>query len=266
MQMHSRFDRQGFLGPDSDSRFASAIVGVVGLGGGGSHLVQQLAHAGLGHFRLYDPDRIDEEGTNLNRLIGATEQDVRDRTEKTAIAARLVRGVNSSADVQVRTDPWQSAPGLLVECDVIFGCVDSFADRQELEAFARRHLIPYIDIGMDVHKVGGHYVVAGQVALSVPGSPCMNCYGLIRSDEDRPRYGAAGHRPQVVWPNGVLASTAVGLFVQLLSAWSPEPRRSVVLEYDGNTHTMKVGHRVGFLKDKICPHFAPEDVGDPLAH
>jgi hypothetical protein len=260
--MQSRFDRQSFLGSDSEATLASAAVGIVGLGGGGSHIVQQLAHLGIGYFRLYDPDRIDDEGTNLNRLIGATEEDVRSRTEKTSIAARLIRGINGAADVKLRAEHWQSNPDLLLECDVIFGCVDSFADRRELEAFARRLVTPYIDIGMDVHKVEGHYAIAGQVALSIPGSPCMNCYGLIRSDEDRPRYGAAGHRPQVVWPNGVLASTAVGLFVQLLTPWTATMRRSVVIEYDGNTHTMKLGHRVDFLRGKVCPHFPGDQVGN----
>ena len=34
--------------------------------------------------------------------------------------------------------------------------------------------------------------------------------------EEAAKYGAAGPDAQVIWPNGVLASTAVGLFVQLV--------------------------------------------------
>jgi hypothetical protein len=44
------------------------------------------------------------------------------------------------------------------------------------------------------------------------------------------KYGAAGSRPQVVWPNGVLASTAVGLAVQLLTPWHPKPPAFTFLE------------------------------------
>jgi hypothetical protein len=42
--------------------------------------------------------------------------------------------------------------------------------------------------------------------------------------EEAARYGKAGARPQVIWPNGVLASAAVGLGVELT--------------YDGNQGTL----------------------------
>ncbi len=46
---------------------------------------------------------------------------------------------------------------------------DSFIEREQLERFARRHLIPYIDIGMDVHELGGeqYFLIGGQVILSI---------------------------------------------------------------------------------------------------
>lgn len=37
---------------------------------------------------------------------------------------------------------------------------------------------------------------------------------LARLELEAQTYHAAGARPQVVWPNGVLASTAVGLVIQ----------------------------------------------------
>ena len=140
--MESRLDRQSFLGVrNSEATLARGAVGIVGLGGGGSHIVQRLGHLGIGHFRIYDQRiAVDDEGTNLNRLIRTTEEDVQSRTEKTWIAARLIRGINGAADVKLRTEHWQSNPDLLLECDVIFGCVDSFADRRELQAFARSSL------------------------------------------------------------------------------------------------------------------------------
>jgi tRNA A37 threonylcarbamoyladenosine dehydratase len=65
---------------------------LVGLGGGGSHVAQQLAHIGLGNFLLIDPDFI--EDTNLNRLVGATLEDVKLGTAKVDIAERVIKGVN----------------------------------------------------------------------------------------------------------------------------------------------------------------------------
>src|SRR5690349_9764199 len=86
--MDKRLDRQQFLGASSDRIFAFARVAIVGLGGGGSHLVQQLAHLGVGRFLVYDADCV--ENSNLNRLVGATERDVEVRTPKTEVATRVV--------------------------------------------------------------------------------------------------------------------------------------------------------------------------------
>jgi molybdopterin/thiamine biosynthesis adenylyltransferase len=49
-------------------------VGLAGLGGGGSHIVQQLAHIGFQRFVVYEGDVVEE--SNLNRLVGATSIDV----------------------------------------------------------------------------------------------------------------------------------------------------------------------------------------------
>jgi len=53
----------------------------------------------------------------------------------------------------------------LRSCDVIFGCVDSIGERQQLETVARCYLTPYIDVGMDVHRLDEHFSISGQVAL-----------------------------------------------------------------------------------------------------
>ena len=215
----SRFARQSFLGAGSEARLHSAKIGVVGLGGGGSHEIQQFAHLGIGGYVLPDPDHI--EDTNSNRLVGGTLRDVATRRPKFKIARRVIRSLQPRARIFAVQKRWQDVTDQLKTCDVIMGAVDGFAEREELERFARRHLIPYIDIGMDVHDLGKDgFLISGQVVLSTPGSPCLRCCGVItdeRLTEEAKKYGAAGSRPQVVWPNGVLASTAVGLAVRLLT-------------------------------------------------
>jgi hypothetical protein len=261
-----RLDRQSFLGKDSDALLANATVGIVGLGGGGSHIVQQFAHAGVGRFVIVDPDFI--EDTNTNRLIGGTIADVAGAMPKTDIASRIIRGLQPEASITAVRDSWHAATDALKRCDGILGAVDSFAGREQLERFARRHLIPYIDIGMDVHDLGKHgFLVSGQVILSLPGCACLRCCGFITDErlarEDQ-RYGAAGGRPQVVWPNGILASTAVGLAIQVITPWFARPAPFVYLEYDGNRGTLTQSAHVRALKDAMCPHHLPEEAGDPL--
>lgn len=262
----SRLDRQSFLGPNSEVILAEATVGIVGLGGGGSHTVQQFAHMGIGGYVPADPQKIDL--TNTNRLIGGTLDDLKRDASKIAIATRLIRGLQPHARVLPINGPWQTGTDRLKLCSLIVGAVDSFKEREQLERFARRHLIPYIDIGMDVHEIGkSNFLISGQVILSTPGYPCLRCCGLItdeRLKQEAERYGAAGNQPQVVWPNGVLASTAVGLATQLLTPWFNQPPAFAYLEYDGNRGTVSVSARVEFLKNVSCPHHPPDETGGPF--
>lgn len=262
----SRFDRQSFLGADSESKLYAATLGLVGLGGGGSHIVQQTGHLGIGGYVLVDPDHITE--TNTNRLIGGKITDVQAATPKVDIAERLIRGLHERPRIIPVRDTWHNATAELKRCDIIVGAVDSFKEREQLERFARRHLIPYIDIGMDVHPLGeGTYLIGGQVILSTPGRACLRCCGLITDERlglEANIYGAAGSRPQVVWSNGVLASTAVGLITQLLTPWFKDLPQFVYLDYDGNRGTLTANLRMELLRHRVCQHHPSEETGDPL--
>jgi len=103
--MDGQFSRQSFLGPLSEEIFANIRAGIVGLGGGGSHIAQQLAHIGVGHFAILDPDVM--EFPNLNRTVGATHEDALKGTPKVRVAERLIRGVNPYAEVWPLRAPWQ---------------------------------------------------------------------------------------------------------------------------------------------------------------
>ena len=260
--MESRSSRQSFLGPDASRIFRECTIAVVGLGGGGSHVAQQLAHLGIWNFLLYDSDKA--ESSNMNRLIGASTEDVRHGALKVDIADRLIVAVNPEARVQSHRCVWQEAAESIREADVILSCVDSYAARQDLEVTARRYLIPLIDIGMDVFFADSKRHIAGQVILSLPNGPCMRCLGFL-NDEDLQReaeqYGAAGGRPQVVWTNGVLASLAVGIAVNLLTGWNGLPGSGEYLHFDGNTNKVWRSPRLDYAPE-VCPHFPPEFVGE----
>lgn len=261
----NRLDRQSFLGTDSDLVLSRATIGIIGLGGGGSHLVQQFAHLGLGGFVLVDPDVIDL--TNTNRLIGGTLADIAKGAPKVDIAERLIRGIQPEARVKVFKSDWRLVLDELKGCDVILGAVDSFKDRDQIERFARRFLIPYIDIGMDVLDLGEKgSLVNGQVILSCPGGHCLRCCNFITDDRlarEAEKYGAAGGKPQVVWANGVLASTAVGLAVELLTPWYKAHAGLVYLEYDGNRKSVSVSRWVAALESQRCTHYLDNETGDP---
>jgi molybdopterin-synthase adenylyltransferase len=266
----SRLARQSFLGANSDALLDGATIGLVGLGGGGSHVGQQLAHLGIGGYVLVDPQAVDD--TNTNRLVGGTLADLGNEhvpaSDKVVISDRLIRGLKAEARIRAIVDSWHNATDYLKRCDVIVGSVDSYIERDQLERFARRHLIPYIDIGMDVHALpASNFLISGQVVLSMPAAPCLRCLGIVTDERlqlEAAEYGSAGPRPQVVWPNGILASSAVGLLVQLLTPWCTGRSEVVYLEYDGNRGTLRENERMTLLRDKTCPHHPVEEVGDPF--
>ena len=259
-----RYTRQSFLGPDSESEVANCTIGIVGLGGGGSHIVQQLAHIGFQRYILYDDDVVEE--LNLNRQIGATPTDVLAGTSKLHLAKMIIYGLQPKARIEAYPCKWQERPGPLQKCQIVIGCLDSFQGREELEVACRRYLMHYIDIGMDVHGKEPP-VIGGQVVLSSPGGLCMRCVGFLSDEklaEEGRKYGGAGGRPQVVWPNGVLASTAVGLAVDLVTNWTRSARTHAYLSYDGNLGTIRNSPFLKNLDGWACPHYGVGHVGDPV--
>ena len=257
-------DRQSFLGKHSQFHFENVRVGIVGYGGGGSHIGQQLAHLGVIHQTIFDDDIIDE--TNLNRLIGGWFRDLKRSLSKTSIARRMIKNVLPKAQV-VKAGRWQNETSLLEKCDIVFGCVDSYNERNQLEAHCRRYLIPYIDIGMDIHSHSDdRFAISGQIMLSIPHGPCLRCYGFLTEEKlarEAAKYGDAGGRPQVVWSNGVLASTAVGVFVDLITGWTRESDKKIYIDYDGNSFKLGDHVRARFSSDE-CPHFSLNEVGPPI--
>jgi molybdopterin-synthase adenylyltransferase len=96
----------------------------------------------------------------------------------------------------------------------------------------------------------------------------MKCLGFLNDNNlqrEAEKYGAVGGRPQVVWANGVLASTAVGLLVDLLTGWSGLPPEGEYLHFDGNTHSLSRSPRIEFAPAN-CLHFQADSVGEPLFH
>lgn len=260
-----RFDRQSFLGENSQFLFNNVRIGIVGLGGGGSHIVQQLAHLGIHIYNLFEYDETDK--TNLNRLIGAELEDAERSVPKTVIAKRMIKRLMPNAEINIY-GKWQENPEKVHECDIVIGGVDSFVGRRDLEAESRRYMIPYVDIGMDVYDdhEGEPPSMAGQVILSMPDFPCLTCLGYLNDRNlanEAAKYGKAGGKPQVVWSNGILASSAVGVVVDLITGWTKQEDRLVYLAYDGNRGIVENHIRLSYLKNQTCEHYGIENVGPP---
>lgn len=211
------------IGTTAQHRLSKARVAVVGNSGGGSHVTQQLIHAGVGTLVVIDPDIV--TSTNLRRLVGAVEDDV-SQTLKVNLAKRIAAMVRPSVTVEPYPISFPSTDTMeaLRDVDIIIGCVDGWDTRAELNQFALQHRIPYIDIGIQVSAPTNTtgMCVGGQIVVVTPDGPCMRCMGLVtdaRIEQSRHQrqYADGVIEPQVVSLNGTVASEAVTAALMLLA-------------------------------------------------
>jgi molybdopterin/thiamine biosynthesis adenylyltransferase len=212
------------FGAEGQARIAETSVTIVGLGGLGSHVAQQLAYIGVLRFRLIDGDVVSV--SNLNRLIGATDRDI--GAQKVDIAARMISAIQPSATVTRSVRDFTFDDALDLEpASVLFGCVDGDPARLEMVRYASTYALPYIDLASDVVP-GGEF--GGRVVFAKEGERCLSCldefdqHELARAgmtDEQRAAddeiygidRGVTGDTgPSVVSINGVVASLAVTEF------------------------------------------------------
>lgn len=244
-----RYDRQvRAFGTVGQQHVASLDVLVTGAGGTGMATIQQLAYLGVSRFTLVDPDLVDE--TNLNRLIGATPDDI--GKPKVAVAARMIQAINPAARVTtLQRDVVDSdIAAILAKFDFAFLCTDSHASRAVMGQAAYQYLVPIIDMGV-VICVGDGAVshITGRVQMLAPGLPCLSCSRsldseLIRREMMTPLQRAADpyvqgtHEPQpaVISLNSTLASLAVTMF---LGAVTPVPAQARFQFYDGIRGTVR---------------------------
>lgn len=222
------FDRSiRAFGAKGQSILRRLKFGIVGLGGTGSIVAEQLAYLGVGSLVLLDPDTI--ERTNLNRVVGSSADTV--GRAKTDVAAEHVERIRRDTKiVSIRgTVLRETDASALLACDLIACCTDSQGSRAVLNQLAYQYLIPTVDMGVRIDAgTEGVTSIAGRVQLLAPGLPCLLCQRLLDpeevrrdllSDTERQKdpyiLGAPLVEPQpsVISINGTVASLAVTMLL-----------------------------------------------------
>jgi len=223
-----RFDRQArMFGAAGQELLADMTVAVIGLGGGGSIVNEQLCHLGVGRIIGVDFDRVEHH--NLSRIVGAVPRDARRRRKKVKVAARLARRIDPSIGFEAIdgdiADP--EIAELVSGSDFIFLCTDTISSRLVANAIAQAYLIPMVQIGAKVDRpndrISSVYVA---VRPSFPRHGCLDCAGMIdqvalqkeaATEEERVAQNYLNLPdvvdPSVVTLNGVAASAATNLML-----------------------------------------------------
>jgi molybdopterin/thiamine biosynthesis adenylyltransferase len=226
VDLNTRYDRQvRAFGKTGQGILESMRIGIVGLGGTGSIVLQQLLHLGIRDLLLIDPDTIEE--TNLNRLVGATPLDV--GYPKVTVAEAWAHKINPNVKIEVRQGSVlrASVAQLLADTDFTFCCTDSHGSRVVLNQLAYQYLVPMIDMGVVIaahNDIITH--VAGRVQMLSPGLACLTCGNQLDSEQVRRDMltdferqadpyilGQQEPAPATISLNGTVASLAVTMFL-----------------------------------------------------
>jgi hypothetical protein len=263
----ANYDRQVRLfGDTGQDILANAKVAIIGLGGVGSLLAQYLAHLGVGHFILIDPDRI--EGTNLPRVVGATAWDARTwltgspwpewlrklagrtATPKVKIARRVIRAANAKAHVEIHQadilEPDVAAR--LLDCDYLLLAADSMRARLLFNAVVHQHLIPGVQVGSKVTHDKDTGLLTGIHTIIRPVTPevgCLWCNQLINpaklQEEAQTGRERAAQRyvddpeiaaPSVITLNAVGAAQAANDFLFYMTGLTNEDASRAYMRFD----------------------------------
>jgi molybdopterin/thiamine biosynthesis adenylyltransferase len=159
-------------------RLQDARVGLLGLGGVGTHASLDLAAMGVGDLRVVDFDRV--ELSNLNRQILYTEADIGRR--KVELAEARIRAFNSRMKldvVELRIGSADDVAELVHDRDVVIGAID----RPKMHAAVWmnegcvRSGVPLITGGIDTQRSMFYTVLPGE-------SGCVECWRRSAEADD----------------------------------------------------------------------------------
>lgn len=243
----ARFNRQILMfGEDGQRILEAQRVSVVGLGGIGSHVAQGLAYAGIRDLRFIDDDRID--GTSLNRVVGATPEDIgrfKVHVARDRVLVILPPALVVAEPLNLRTP---RAFDLLTSSTVIFGCVDHDGPRLVLTELAAAYRIPLIDVASEIFPAaeGQPFDFGGRIVVARPGDYCLFCAKQIDPEQAKAELESAEVRalrrkhgyglgsntaaPSVCALNGIVANLALIEFIALVTGLRAPERR---LTYKG---------------------------------
>ena len=238
LRVPTQFDRQvRAFGGDIQLVLSQLRVGVVGCGGTGSAVSEQLTRLGIRSLLLVDPHDLSE--SNVTRVYGSTPAG--EGFAKVDVLANHLEQIAPDATIERcrGTITTEHVGRLLAGCDVVFGCTDDNAGRLVLSRFSSYYLTPVIDVGVLLSSSGGQLEgIDGRITVLSPGAACLVCRGrvdLARAQaelldpDEREALQAEGYAPElsqiepaVVPYTSMVASFAVAELLERFIGYGPD--------------------------------------------
>ncbi len=227
-------------GEENQKIISGMKIGVIGLGSVGSAISESLVRIGVRHLVLCDHDLIEDR--NLDRLTNANVQDI--GKSKVLIAKQKLQsiGIHKTIDIVTTTVKFAHKSrsfSKMLDCDLIFCCVDNKDARHAVNQIAFRYLVPVIETGLTIvpeekdGKIKGMKTVLLLAHTLLPGFKCLQC---LDQCEDREQYVQTENleyknrgRENIFPLSVMIASIAVFNMIQLVSGSQACSRIEVIL-------------------------------------
>lgn len=170
-----------------EDRLRQLTVGVVGSGGLGSPIAEQLLRMGVGEIVLIDHDLLDTP-SNVRRVFGSKMSDLRRRVPpaKVRVVGRHLNSIGLDVSVRpVRGDVRTEAVFReLLDTDVVLSGTDTHSSRAVVNDLASAYLLPVIDVGVRVGSKANKRLsgLLADVRILTPTTPCLWCRRAISGD------------------------------------------------------------------------------------
>jgi len=247
-----------------NKRLRDLEVGVVGAGGTGSPLAEQLVRMGASRVVLVDPDILDDP-SNFRRVVGSRPSDL--GAKKAEVVGRHLESLKLSTSVTVLSTDVRDEHAMrcLLDCDIVVSTTDTQSSRAFLNQVSYQYFLPVIDVGVRIGTaVSG--AVSGmpvEVRTLLPDNGCLWCRkGVLSSqaiyeenlpNEEREKLAAEGYvqgfgqrQPSLAPLNYFASALALLILVRL---YSGQAMTTASLVFDGWEQYV---HPLGVEVDSKC--------------
>jgi adenylyltransferase/sulfurtransferase len=235
------------VGEEGQRKLLASKVTLCGCGALGTVLANNLARAGVGSIKVVDRDFI--EPSNLQRQVLFDENDVTENLPKAEAAARKLRAINSSINIEsVVTDIDRTNIESLCEgSDLILDGTDNFEIRYLINDIAVKYNKPWV--------YGGVIGSNGMTMTIIPNqTPCLRCvFEAAPSPGSADTCETAGVLGPVV---NIIASMQATEAIKILSG-KPETINKELVQIDvwENTYRrVKIAPLLGKVDCPCCKH------------
>ena len=243
-------------------------IAIVGVGGTGSAVAEQLVRLGARDLLLVDADTLSL--SNVTRVYGSTVHQV--GTPKVLVLAQHLEKIAPDIHCNTVTGNCTHEPVAreLADVDLIFGCTDDNAGRLVLSRLSTYYMVPVIDIGVLISSsaAGDLSGIDGRVTVLSPGNACLVCRNRIdvarasaemQTPQERKRLAHEGYapalgdlEPAVVTYTTMVAAAAVNELLERLVGYGHPVRPSELLL---RVHDREVSTNVVLPRPRHYCHF-----------